>query len=230
MRRTRPVVISMRLPDCVYNARLVFARTFSLWKHRWQSENDTSDVCLPACPCPFFPILIVPCWIKACGRKSKLGTNTCVYLRSTMHLVCRLPSTTSLPKLGLRLPSPWVILSVGRSERQPMPRNTSNMRGIWNCRLCTGKNRDPCSLDRLRRSFVQSRSLAKILSRGAAARLGSLNQSKSRLTRWSTMMERPFVRALTEWSTLLGTIATKPARAICVAPSMVSSSSPSITS
>jgi ketosteroid isomerase-like protein len=31
---------------------------------------------------------------------------------------------------------------------------------------------------------------------------------------------RPFVRVLTEWSTLLGTIATKPARAICVAPSM----------
>src|SRR5258708_26173914 len=72
-----------------------------------------------------------------------------------MHSECTLPSTTSLPKLGLRLPSPWMILRVGRSARQPMPRNTSNVWGIWNCRLCTGRNRDPRSLDRFRRSTVQ---------------------------------------------------------------------------
>jgi len=28
-----PIQSGQGLPDCVYNARLVFARTFSLWKH-----------------------------------------------------------------------------------------------------------------------------------------------------------------------------------------------------
>jgi len=37
------------------------------------------------------------------------------------------------------------------------------------------------------------------------------------------MIARPSVSALTEWRALLGTIATKPARMISVAPSMVSS-------
>jgi hypothetical protein len=87
-------------------------------------------------------------WIKACGRKSKWGTNICVCLQSTTRSECRLPSTTSLPKLGLRLPSLWMILNRGRSELQIMPRNTSNVWGIWNCRLCDGRNRGPRSLDR----------------------------------------------------------------------------------
>jgi hypothetical protein len=37
-------------------------------------------------------------------------------------------------QLGLRLLSPWMILSRGRSEPQLMPSNISKVWGIWNCR------------------------------------------------------------------------------------------------
>ena len=43
------------------------------------------------------------------------------------------------------------------------------------------------------------------------------------------MMARPSVSVFTEWRTLPGTIPTTPGRTICDTPSMVNSSSPSIT-
>ena len=47
-------------------------------------------------------------------------------------------------------------LEQGRSEPQLMPSNTSSVWGIWNCRPCDGRNHDPRSLDKIRRSSVSS--------------------------------------------------------------------------
>jgi len=100
----------------------------------------------PACPDRSSLYLLLHVGSRRVGGSQSGGTNICVYLRSTTRSECRLLSTTSLPKLGLRLPSPWMILSMGRSEPRLMLSDTSSVWGILNCRPYDGKKRGPHSL------------------------------------------------------------------------------------
>lgn len=54
-------------------------------------------------------------------------------------------------------------LEQGRCELQLMPRNTSNVSGIWNCRLCDGRNRGPHSLDPSAAHFFKRPTMIRIV-------------------------------------------------------------------